>query len=73
MLIGHRGSAGGAELRAFSYHAARNFRHVRNKIGAELHRILRAGLARLGTALGARSIKSHEKCADRQGQPADET
>jgi len=73
VLVGHRGSAAGAELRAFGYHTLRNFRDIRNKIGAELHRVLGAGRAGIGTALRPRSAKPGKQCTDRQSQPADKT
>src|SRR5580704_7905072 len=74
---GHRRTALLAELRAFCVHTCRDFRHVRNDVGAKPHRIRRAGLldidGRGGSPLGAGPVKAAKQdCPDRQCQPANE-
>src|SRR5208282_4070539 len=69
----HRPSALYAELGVLGMHACRDFRDVGYEFGTQSHRIGRASLAGLISALGRGAIDGNEKCADRQCQPADET
>src|SRR5208282_3761796 len=69
----HRDGTLFAELPMLFFHAGRDFRHVRNELGAQPHRVGCAGLARLGCALGAGAIELTEKRAGQEPQPAGKT
>jgi len=70
----HGDTAGLAELRPFPHHARFDPVRVRNKLGAEPHRVGRAGLACFGhTILGRGGVEADQKCADGQRQPKRET
>jgi hypothetical protein len=62
-----------AELRPLRFHARGYLRHVRNNVGAQPHRVGRAGLARRVAALRRRAIDAINKDTGQQRQPAKET
>jgi hypothetical protein len=66
----HRQAARLAELRIFGFHASRHFRDIRNDIGAQPHRVGRAGLLLIGTALSAGAIETPNQGADQQHETA---
>jgi len=57
----------------FRFHASGDFRDVRNKFGAQPHGVGRAGLLDVRIGLGARPLKSIERCAGQQRQQTDKT
>jgi hypothetical protein len=70
----HGDTARLAELRPFPHHARFDPVRVRNELGAEPHRVGRAGLACFGhTILGRGGVEADQKCADGQRQPKRET
>jgi len=72
--VRHGDTARLAELRPFPHHARFDPVRVRNELGAEPHRVGRAGLACFGhTILGRGGVEADQKCADGQRQPKRET
>jgi hypothetical protein len=59
------------DLGVLCFHAGGDLHHVRNDVGAQPHRIGRAGLLHRGGDLGAGATHAaKKKCANRQRQPA---
>lgn len=69
----HRDTTFLAELSMLRFHACRNFRHVRNKLGTEPHRVRRAGLLDLGTgSLSGDFANAAKQGGNWQRQPKNE-
>jgi hypothetical protein len=73
LAAAHRQAARLAELRIFRVHASRHFRDVRNDVGAQPHRVGRAGLLLFGTALSTGAIEAPNQGADQQHETANKT
>ena len=73
MAAGHGRPALRTDLSALALHARRDFRNVRDELGAQPHRIRRTGLPHVN-GLGTGALQAaDQKCADRQRQTADES
>jgi len=70
LAVGHRNTAGLAELRIFRRHARGDLRDVRDNIGAQPHGVGRTSLFDFRTGLGVGSVELIKQCAGQQRQPA---
>jgi hypothetical protein len=61
MLASHREAARLAEFLVLCDHTLGDFRHVRDEIGTDPHRIGRASVADLGTALSSGVAQANKK------------
>jgi hypothetical protein len=74
LAAGHGGATGFAQLRAFRHHAGRDFRYVRNNIGAQLHGVGRASLLDFWADFGVDpAIKSTKQYAGQKNRQASKT
>jgi hypothetical protein len=69
----HCDAASFAELRRLCVHAGRDFGYIGNDVGAKPHRIGRAGLLLVRSALRNGAVKMTNNCTGQQCQPAERT
>jgi hypothetical protein len=69
----HNEAAGRAQLPVFRFHAGGDFRHVRDGIGAQPHRVTRAGLLSIRAALRVGAGEAEKNRPGQQCQTAYDT